>query len=285
MKTKIKIKMLVDIIMAMVLISLMFGYAISPLYHEIMGIAVGIIFIIHLALNYKETKYLFKGLKNHNLNNAQKVKAILDVSLIVLMFISILSGLIVARVLFSTTYNTTLILFHDIVSYALLGVVLCHVASHVPYLKGIFSFAKKRTPKFVYNMAAIFAVVLLLGEMFYGSYKYALYKDFDAFALSSANQTETSQDNKNPSSDSEIVSEEESTNNDEYISNSDESDDDETIAQEDTSDNPTLDEYLGNLNCDGCGRHCSLLAPECGKGEQEASIATANYEAEYGQTN
>ena len=39
----------------------------------------------------------------------------------------------------------------------------------------------------------------------------------------------------------------------------------------------SLEDYLSTLYCTGCGRHCSLLAPRCGKGEHQASQATDEY--------
>ena len=44
----------------------------------------------------------------------------------------------------------------------------------------------------------------------------------------------------------------------------------------------TLEEYLGSLFCNGCGRHCSLLSPKCGKGEHQAMKAESEYHAVYG---
>ena len=47
----------------------------------------------------------------------------------------------------------------------------------------------------------------------------------------------------------------------------------------------SLEEYLGSLFCSGCGRHCSLMAPRCGKGEHQASQAAVEfYETNSGQS-
>lgn len=44
----------------------------------------------------------------------------------------------------------------------------------------------------------------------------------------------------------------------------------------------SLSDYLGGLFCPGCDRQCSLLSPRCGKGENNASQATAEYYEIYG---
>ena len=54
-----------------------------------------------------------------------------------------------------------------------------------------------------------------------------------------------------------------------------------TSTQASDSDVATVEEYLGNLYCDGCHKHCSLLSPRCGVGENQAEEATNDYEAMY----
>jgi len=51
------------------------------------------------------------------------------------------------------------------------------------------------------------------------------------------------------------------------------------LIQQDNQDTDvaSLDDYLKGLFCNGCGRHCSLLSPQCGKGERKAEQATAEY--------
>ena len=45
----------------------------------------------------------------------------------------------------------------------------------------------------------------------------------------------------------------------------------------------SLDDYLGSLFCSGCGKHCSLLSPRCGRGQDQVSQATAEYYEAYGE--
>lgn len=44
----------------------------------------------------------------------------------------------------------------------------------------------------------------------------------------------------------------------------------------------SLSDYLGGLYCSGCGRHCCLLSPNCGKGRTQAANAEAEYYEIYG---
>jgi len=51
----------------------------------------------------------------------------------------------------------------------------------------------------------------------------------------------------------------------------------ETILESNISSTETLEEYLGNLFCDGCPKHCSLANLGCSKGEIYKEEAIANY--------
>lgn len=53
--------------------------------------------------------------------------------------------------------------------------------------------------------------------------------------------------------------------------------------EQETSDTeqPSLSSFLGGLQCNGCGRHCSLLSPSCGKGERQAESAKEEYYETY----
>ncbi len=45
---------------------------------------------------------------------------------------------------------------------------------------------------------------------------------------------------------------------------------------------PTLEEYLKNLHCGGCGRNCFLLNPHCMRGARKESRAESAYYEQYG---
>ena len=46
---------------------------------------------------------------------------------------------------------------------------------------------------------------------------------------------------------------------------------------------PTLAEFLSGLRCSGCGKHCPLSHPRCGRGEMQAQQATEVYYQTYGE--
>lgn len=47
---------------------------------------------------------------------------------------------------------------------------------------------------------------------------------------------------------------------------------------------PSLEDYLSQLHCGGCGRNCLLSSPRCRTGKRKAETYTAEYYTEYGTT-
>ena len=43
----------------------------------------------------------------------------------------------------------------------------------------------------------------------------------------------------------------------------------------------TIEKYLGKLHCTGCGRHCLLTNPQCGKGISQQQQMVKEYNEEY----
>ncbi len=257
MKKKVIVKILVDALMAFTMISLMFGYGTTPLFHEVAGIMIGVFFLTHIALNYRETKAQLKTLLTGKLKGSRKVNAILDVLLIIMMPVDVISGLIISRVLFVTAYNETLVSLHNVVSWLVLGIIIGHLYLHVPYLKGIMKAIKRQSQRPAVNFSALFGAILLIGGMVYGSFAYILQVENAASQI------------------------DDSDNNGAANTSTEEDDDD---LDDDGTDTTviTLDDYLGGLTCTGCHRHCSLLAPQCGVGVNQAEAATVEYDNLYG---
>ena len=71
------------------------------------------------------------------------------------------------------------------------------------------------------------------------------------------------------------------TENDIIVTEENPLDDEPVITEEQAEEKPSLEEYLGNLICTGCGKRCSLLAPRCRKGEMKSQSAMEDYEEMY----
>ena len=57
----------------------------------------------------------------------------------------------------------------------------------------------------------------------------------------------------------------------------------EAITQPQADNPPSLEDYLSNLFCSGCHKHCPLISPRCGRGAEQAEIAKEEYMQIYGE--
>ncbi len=251
---KIVIKMLVDLTMMVMFLFLMFGYELSPLYHEVLGIGIGVVFLIHVLLNLKATKGILGSLVAGRLKGTTKANAILDVVLLVMMPLDIISGLLDSKFIIYSPYNSLISTAHHAFSWVVLAIIAGHLYLHRNYLKAAIKSKFLRGRQSKGNALALMGLVAIVGGVLFNSFMLVL--------------------NINDGSLDSTVS-----------SNDDDDDDSSGTAQDNGgASTVTLDNYLSSLRCDGCGRHCSLASPQCGIGEDQADQATLEYESLYGQS-
>ena len=66
MNRKVIVKIFLDIVMLVLYALLMFAQGLGGFFHETVGLGIGILFIIHVALNIPMIKGLFKAVKSGN---------------------------------------------------------------------------------------------------------------------------------------------------------------------------------------------------------------------------
>lgn len=91
-----KLRMTVDCLMVLLLPLLMAYSLIGELYHEIIGITMGVLFVTHLALNRKWFSSLFRG----RYDARRIVTTLVDFLLIICVLTSMVSGIILSKHLF-----------------------------------------------------------------------------------------------------------------------------------------------------------------------------------------
>jgi hypothetical protein len=228
----------------------MFGYNISPYFHEIMGIMIGGLFLAHIYLNKKETKVALKNIISKNKSFEKKLTGVSDAMLMISMPVSIITGIMISGVILQNVMVDNTYAIHYFSSYISLGIMLLHFSLHVDYFltvlkRSIVGYNTKNVKKGVRNFAATAAILLTL-YISVGNY-------FNNEAVIYLNDDE------------------EEINDETYNSNI-------SVNLEET---PTLDEYLSNLYCTACPRNCSLLAPMCNKGVGQVAVAEVEYEETY----
>lgn len=92
-----KIKIIVDIMMYIIFIILMGHHITDNLIHEILGISIFILFIIHGILNYRYYKTIFKG----KYNKKRTIILITNILLLISMICMIISAINISSDVFS----------------------------------------------------------------------------------------------------------------------------------------------------------------------------------------
>lgn len=145
MKNRNIIKIIIDIIMTIIMITLMNLKLFGIKTHEILGITVLIIFIIHKLLNLKMIKSSFKNLLNNKLKKRFKVSFILDIILFLFMIGVIITGILISNYLFKDLFigNIGVIKkIHKFLSWWFLVLISVHFGFHLyiltDYIKNKF---------------------------------------------------------------------------------------------------------------------------------------------------
>lgn len=267
MKTK-TFKISLDVIMLIIYTFLTFGADLSGLAHEILGIAMGAIFLIHILINAKAFSAMTKSIRNHKATTKVKILVILDILLFFVMPVAIVSGVLISKDLLNMGFNWMIFLIHQISSYAGFAILILHLGVHAGYVLSYFK-SKSAIGKAVLNCGL---AVYMVAIMYFGAIN-----SIDTMAT--INNAHTSSEKKKEDSEVATQSEEQAT---ESIVAEDTSESDSAAVVESSGSDPTLDEYLSTLRCTGCGKACLLTSPRCNKGVEQQEQATNDYYSIYG---
>lgn len=143
-KIKNTIKMIINIIMLLIMISLMNKNFTGMKAHEIFGIILFILFFIHKIINIKTIKVFCKNLFNKNFKVENKVLFILDILLFVVIIGIITTGILISNNLFKGIFigNRSIIKkIHIFLSWWSLILISIHIGFH---LKTIIIYLKNK---------------------------------------------------------------------------------------------------------------------------------------------
>jgi hypothetical protein len=290
MNTKAAVKLFLDVIMTALLVLLTFEFGTSLFFHEVAGIAVYALFALHIVLNIKPVAGLLKaGFKKAN--KRALLFLIIDTLFAVGMIVILISGILISKILFPLNISNTDFAssLHTVASYICIGVLGVHLLLHASYLVSgfkklfisLFTLHTGKSP--ARRVFAGFAVSVGAAAVIY-SQAYPVY--LESLSINSVTEglseaekaanTSDITDTGSKSSDSSGTDSSQTTTQDEDKKSQDTTSGTQTAAAQ------TLNEFLSNLFCSGCHRHCSLISPACSRGVSQASEATARYEAEYG---
>lgn len=289
MNSKILTKIMLNIVMVILYISLIYAYETGLAYHEIVGLSIFALFSIHCLLNGAWIKNLTRNLFNPKLKTSVKLKYALNMSLFLCIATVTVTGVLLSQVVFpslGTSFsNATLIFVHKWLSYLCLGLFGLHIALHGRYLLESFrkisaNLRESNVRRTILQLGATALIVGIVYSRVITTVQGA--EDIQATIYATKNasvaQATTVTNSDLSSSNTEV------NVNTSYANNVSSSI--STVETNDTSTDPpmTLTEYLSGLHCTACHKNCTLARPQCGKADPEIREAKAEYQELYGTT-
>lgn len=274
----IKYRLGLDAIMFLVIWPVM-GYSITGnLIHEILGLVLIAVFLFHILLNRQYYSVMIRKIFSDNKVNLKNALAfVVNVLLLVAVAVMPVSSLVISRDLFAfANYGiaSTMVwrTIHIICAVTIMICAFVHVLLHVSMFRTLMK-RKIQAPglqKLTGVGSGILAVALAVVavKMSYSGLS-SIAMDYDAPDYDRRSHREDGQS---------VVRESDTDLQEEHLQ-------EEYLPAETQSDTkiPTLEEYLKGLFCNGCGRHCSLLSPQCRKGVSKADTAQTEYYNTYGE--
>ena len=273
---KLKQKMIMDGIMMILLLVLMNYDLTGGLIHEFLGIVILVGFIIHAAANRRYYAAMIKAIKSGEAGTRNKAAFAVNIILPLLAILMLLSSIAVSRELLpgiSVMFRSELwVPIHIICAVVLLICVFIHVCLHAKMISAfIGQYAESPALQKLKSagmrvMAFLFALLVI---------KSSFSNMTDAVSLLPSRDPDQSEfdSDSNKQSNEMIIEDNDTGDQDGYVI--------EIEPEPEAEETVSLEDYLGSLFCSGCGRHCSLLSPRCGKGENQASQAAEEYYETY----
>lgn len=138
---KITLKIILDLIIIILLLSIYDKNIISIGFHEIVGLIVFFLVIMHIILNKKWIYKVSKNLLNYKINKKALIKYIISISLFICLISIVISGVMISKFLFSFNIRGFWIPFHK----SLCAIALILIGIHF----GLnWSFLVKKIKKF-----------------------------------------------------------------------------------------------------------------------------------------
>ena len=295
-----KKKIILDIIMTAIFLCLLNTNFTGVALHEILGIAVFFLFLLHKIFNFKWIKSITANLFKKSLKAKPKIMYLIDVILLILVTLNVATGILISTtVLTGISANNILLTsnLHHILAYSLLAVLIVHIALHLAVIRNAMKLKKHSAISYVALVAVISLMVVTLFES--NTIKNAIMQKKE---INSHYESGTEEKPKEDNTSSDTLSQNSSTTSQNTSSNpssndtsdkNNESDDDhnsenssqnssQNISSTVAEDRPTIEEYLSKLFCSGCGRRCPLTNLACGKGNRYQQQKVDQYNRIYG---
>lgn len=268
-----KKKLLLDLAAFILLIVCMEYNFTGSLGHEIIGVVLFIALAVHVSLNRKYYMTLLSG--KMKLNSAKTTAmCLLNILLLVSLAVMIITSVVISKELLpalgvATNHYAVWRFLHVLSACTLLSTSFIHALMHIPMFKKLKQQMIKGKGKLTAASIGFYILCSITGVYLVKNNIHHLSKNGSSQNITPIQNIEGTGVEEVPAVSESIVSPEK---NDDLAGTSD-------ITP--TKDTPSLETYLGQLFCQGCGKHCCLLTPQCGRGRREAQNATEEYKKLY----
>ncbi len=287
MHDKTLAKLMLDIVLAVLFLILIEPHNTGMAFHEILGLSIGVLFTVHIILNWSWVRRTTKSLFNPKFNTKPKLFYVLNVISFISVATMIFTGIQISQVLFaseSAVIDHNFVFVHKWVANFCLGLFSVHIVLHWHFISSAICklFTKLKTSNFSKAVASVAVTVLVIS---------LLYSQIASSSADDANQVRVESEppmhrhefnhakpmkryeNNIPRSNGATVYEYSAEENQDSSISTDTSND---------GDVTTLNDFLDDIFCNGCSNHCSLLNPQCEKGAQQQEFNKIQYQQKYG---
>lgn len=167
-KNKVLFKLLLDVVM-LVLLTLMYSkMAINMAFHEIGGLVLFLLFILHLIINHKWITGVTKKLFSKSLPIKTRIGYIINFLLLISFILVCISGIFISKVLFQ--FNSGMV--WKTIHYSSAAIALILIGIHIGlHLRMITSFVKKKI-KLPAPAGKVIGVICLTALVAFGVYSF-----------------------------------------------------------------------------------------------------------------
>lgn len=258
-----KAKIILDIIMIIGMLTLMNLNLTGIKAHEILGITIFIIFIIHKVMNINWIKAISKNIFNKNIKTKTKIMYWIDIILLISIITNIITGILISKYILTgiTVKDITITTkFHHIISFISLSLIAIHISFHLKNITTKIKKILKKTSDFskidiivkiIYSIIAITTIYILIKSVLVKNNKQENQQNLSNSVTVKKEDDSESQTNSNTTNSITVESPE------------------------------SIEEYLSKLFCTGCGRHCPLTSPQCGRGMSTQTEKIQEYNETY----
>lgn len=252
-----KIKYILDALMTLIMVLLMKITFVGLLWHEILGLGIFLLFVIHNLINIKYFICVLMKFFSDCVKLRVKIGIVLDLILFVVVTAIVATGIMISKEIFPFGYVGLVSGLHHSLSYLSLILISIHVGLHWSSIMDAF---RKMFRLEKLNRARTYVLRLVTLLIVFFGIKGSFNQDVAGKLLEFNNIDE----NKD-------IFEKQIQNS----SRRNNEDNDQSLDERTTQE--SLEEFLEKLHCDGCPKHCPLSAPRCNIGVEKAMEAKEEY--------